>query len=682
MKQSLLPKNHFNLLNLFALVLSLSVLGSCQMKEEEPNFLMGQGSGLNNATLLVNNLEPVIKYYRDSLGFTINGNGRIGTFDESVMASIGFGDMTSFEIMSISDSANQSAVPHFISNYLSSAEGIRMFSLSSSSVDSTYSSLIAEGYEMDSARSYRTSSTVSTSWSRDDGDPQRRSLDFDQNNPPKNLPRFIQNTATNYQDMGQDWNTWFVFTRMFSKHANGVVGISALKMAVDDLKASSDTYNKLGFEEVAAGDDVVRYKLYDNQELHLVNAESDSKASEFNTAQGEGVFAIQFDVLNLDSTYKYLESELGETIVQKSAERITIPAENAFGVQLEFIQEPEEQGKLVRKLAPTPELDSLAIQYASEMYSKYCSLCHGDDREGYAADNAPSLRSNSLLATSMNNNFMRYTIQFGRANTAMGGYLKTQGGPMEYIEIELLLEYLKQTAEVTDPIDLSREPVLGDIAKGSTLYSENCSVCHGEKGEGVSAPALANPMLLATATDHFLRYAIAEGRDGTPMVGFKDNLNKEDIDALTAFLRSRASGWDIPQLDTVRVPTPEEYVLNPDSKAPEFNLRDGRYVAAEQVNQALKDGKRMVILDARSEVAWRQMHIPGAAPVPYYEDPENFIDNIPNDGTQIVIYCACPHAASERVQSTLKRYGFKNTAIIDEGILIWAQMGFPVRNGT
>ncbi|GAB5409542.1 MAG: hypothetical protein BalsKO_19070 [Balneolaceae bacterium] len=79
--------------------------------------------------------------------------------------------------------------------------------------------------------------------------------------------------------------------------------------------------------------------------------------------------------------------------------------------------------------------------------------------------------------------------------------------------------------------------------------------------------------------------------------------------------------------------------------------------------------------------AWRQMHIPGSFPVPYYEDPENFIDDIPNDGTEIVIYCACPHAASLRVMSTLKRYGFENVSIIDEGVLVWAQMGLPVMNG-
>jgi mono/diheme cytochrome c family protein/rhodanese-related sulfurtransferase len=458
--------------------------------------------------------------------------------------------------------------------------------------------------------------------------------------------------------------------------------MSAIRVAVNDLKLASGEYEKMGFKVVEESDTMIKYSLFRHQELHLLSSQNDPSVNEFLKKHGEGVLAIRFDVENLDSTYQFFEKELPSAALNKTSDRLTIAAEYAFGVQLEFVQEPEAQQLLVRKLTPKEKLDPLAVQYAAGLYTKYCALCHGENREGYAADNAPSLRSHSLLATSKNNNFMRYTIQFGRANSAMAGYLDTQGGPMEYIEIELLLQWLYETAEVDEPKKLSREPVLGDIELGATLYAQKCAVCHGEKGEGVTAPALANPMLLATATDHFLRYAISEGRDGTPMMAFKDQLSEEEIDDLTAFLRSRASGWDIPKPDTVAIPTPDEYVLNPASESPVFNLREGMFVSSVQVNQALQDGLKMIILDARSEVAWRQMHIPGAIPVPYYEEPENFVNDIPNDGTQIVIYCACPHAASKRVMSTLNRHGFTNTAIIDEGILVWAQMGFPVRSGS
>ncbi len=664
------------------LLISGAFLYSCQSFKKEQKFLLGQGTGINSAALLISDIEAGIKFYKDSLGFNIRGKAKEGVFEGTLTATIAFGDMTSFELMSINDTLDKSLVPGFISDYLARNEGVRLFSLSSSSVDSTYSALTSMGLQPDSIQSYRRTASEPNGWSRDDGGVQRSSLDFDAENPPVHLPRFIENIGLDYSAMNKEWNTYYIYRRMYNKHPNGVVGMSAIRVAVNDLKLASEKYEKMGFQVVEESDTMIKYSLFRHQELHLLSSQNDSSVNDFMKKLGEGVIAIQFDVENLDSTYQFFEKELPTAALNKTSDRLTIAAEYAFGVQLEFVQEPEVQKLLVRKLTPKEKLDPLAVQYAAGLYTKYCALCHGENREGYAADNAPSLRSHSLLATSKNNNFMRYTIQFGRANSAMAGYLDTQGGPMEYIEIELLLQWLYETAEVDEPIKLSREPVLGDIELGATLYAQKCAVCHGEKGEGVTAPALANPMLLATATDHFLRYAISEGRDGTPMMAFKDQLSEDEIDDLTAFLRSRASGWDIPKPDTVAIPTPDEYVLNPASESPVFNLREGMFVSSEQVNQALQDSLKMIILDARSEVAWRQMHIPGAIPVPYYEEPENFVNDIPNDGTQIVIYCACPHAASQRVMSTLNRHGFTKTAIIDEGILVWAQMGFPVRSGS
>jgi rhodanese-related sulfurtransferase len=216
---------------------------------------------------------------------------------------------------------------------------------------------------------------------------------------------------------------------------------------------------------------------------------------------------------------------------------------------------------------------------------------------------------------------------------------------------------------------------------GKTLYVEHCASCHGTKGEGIRAPALGNPMLLATASDAFLHYTISEGRDRTPMKAFKDSLSKIEINALTAYIRSRASGWNAPQAITVTKPLPKDYVLNPHNKAPMFALREKLYVSAEQLLKALKDSSRLIMLDARSEAAWHQTHIPGAVSVPYYKEPDKFIQDIPNDSTWVIVYCACPHAASLQVVNTLKRFGYKHTAILDEGVLVWAQRGYPVQFG-
>lgn len=657
--------------------ISASILTSCTAPKKD-HFLLGSGIGINNPSLLVHDMDEAIGYYKDTLGFSIRGSAAKGAYNGTLSKSILFGDMTGFELLSVNDTSDLAA-PAFITNYLAQFEGVRSFALSTSSVDSTYQSLIQHDFSLASARPYRTRD-VSDEWNGDDGAPNRISLDFDEADPPAHFPRFIEQTDFDYIKVQQQWRTYYSYRRMFRKHANGVVGSSAVRLVIRDLSSAIDQYKKMGLELLDADEKMARFGVFRNQEIHLLSKDFSPATKAFLNERGEGVFAIRFEVGDLDHTQQFFTDKLPSGIIESMDGLLAISSEYAKGVQLEFVQEPESQSQMASMLSFTGRLDKAASEHASNIYIRYCALCHGDNREGYAADNAPSLRSNSLLATSMNNNYMRYAIQFGRGKSAMAGYLDSQGGPLELIDIEILLKWLYEEAGVEEAIDPSRDPVYGDIANGANIYTQKCAACHGEKGEGISAPALGNPMLLATATDHFLRYAIAEGRDGTPMVAFKDSLSDDELDDVTAFLRSRASGWDVPEPSNVTVPTPDQYVLNPDGPDPEFELRDGKFVSAVQVDKALKEGRKMVIMDARSEVAWRQMHIPGAFPVPYYEEPESFIHDIPNDGTQIVVYCACPHAASLRVLNTLKRYDFEHVAIIDEGILVWAQMGLPVQN--
>lgn len=647
---------------------------------ETPPILTGRGTGLNSISLMVNDIDTTINYYKNTLGFNIRTTPKTGVFPGTKSTVMYLGDLSLFEFSSIDDTVDQDSVSPFIRSFLNAQQGVRLFSVHTSAIDSTHIHLLKSGFQVEDIQEYQSSLKQPEGWSNDS--PKRKSLDFDASNPPAHLPRFIENVGYDYENVREQWNTYYVYRRMFNTHPNGVVGIKAVRILVDDLKTSTQEFERLGFEPVEKNKSFIRFKLYKSQEIHLLSAENQAQ-KDFLNERGQGVFAIRFDVVDLDSTQRFFENKLPSMdLIASNDASIIIPAQYAFGVQLEFEQESEAQNILARTYTPADKLDSLAILHTASMYKKYCALCHGDNREGYAADNAPSLRSKSLLGSSMNTTFMRYAIEYGRANTAMAGFAKSQGGPLETVEITLLLKWLNEMADVKEPIQLSREPIVGDVALGTTIYKNQCASCHGENGKGISAPALGNPITLATASDHFLRYAIAEGRDGTPMIAYKNVLSDKEIDAVVAFLRSRASGWDMPEPITIEKPTPDEYVLNPKADSPTFNLREEKYVSAKQVNEALKEGKKMIILDARPESDWRKMHIPGAVPVPFYEEPENFIDNIPNDGTQIVIYCACPHAASGRVQSTLKRNGFKNTAIIDEGILFWAQMGYTVIGGS
>ena len=335
---------------------------------------------------------------------------------------------------------------------------------------------------------------------------------------------------------------------------------------------------------------------------------------------------------------------------------------SAISVEREKIPPP-------RKLTPEQE------RVAAANYQKYCALCHGKDREGHANDHAPSLRSRSLFESGVPHAILR-PMSYGRQGTAMGGYLDEVGGPMTLDETWDLTYWLFWQSGV-DRLKFSTKPVEGDIKRGEAIYQENCATCHGKKGEGITAPALGNQSALAHNTDEFIRYAIEKGREGTPMVAFADKLSSEDIDNVTAFIRSQASGWKQEKVIRTKLPTPEEYVINPDNDDANFTLNDQGYVTAESLYAELKAKKRMVLLDTRVPSVWQTAHIEGSFPLPYYTDFDKLEKNLPKD-VQIVAYCSCPRAAADYLIRKLNARGYNNTVVLWEGIFGWQNLGYPV----
>lgn len=329
---------------------------------------------------------------------------------------------------------------------------------------------------------------------------------------------------------------------------------------------------------------------------------------------------------------------------------------------------------------PLSERDAEA---AAENYARYCALCHGADREGYANDHAPSLRSSSLMAPG-NDLFLFRSIAYGRPGTPMAAYREESGGPMSNREINRLVKWLYEQVG-TDPRydengDNARIPydrIPGDAALGADVYARECASCHGANGEGGTGTQLANQVFLIFASDRLIKRTIENGRDGTPMLAFKDRLSAEEIDGVTAFLRAKATGAGFEQPADSKPPPPDEYVINPDSFDPEFDLDDGIYVSAADLNAALEAKARMVILDTRATSWWRMGHIEGAVPIPYYSDFDDIVDDLPRD-IWIVGYCECPRAAAESTIRQLRRRGFDKTAVLWEGIQGWAGLGYPI----
>ena len=340
----------------------------------------------------------------------------------------------------------------------------------------------------------------------------------------------------------------------------------------------------------------------------------------------------------------------------------------------------EKTTKAEKKARPVkPHAADAKKHKGAALYERYCALCHGADREGYAADEAPSLRSPELMGAAPGS-YLWSAISYGRPGTPMAAFEDTQGGPLSHGAQHALFDWLLEQSGVEhEPV--KDEPVRGDALKGTEVYATHCASCHGSQGEGGKGTALANRVFLATASDAFIRHSIVHGRTDTPMPAFKDQLTESEINDVVAFLRSRAVGWEATQPKLAPPPDPTNAVLNPDKPMAKLDERQNRFVSADSVAAALQREERMVLLDARPVSDWQRSHIPGALPMPFYDGVDSLVPHLPTDGTPIIAYCACPHAASGRVVDKLKKAGFKNARILDEGVLIWAGRGYPLAIG-
>jgi mono/diheme cytochrome c family protein len=84
----------------------------------------------------------------------------------------------------------------------------------------------------------------------------------------------------------------------------------------------------------------------------------------------------------------------------------------------------------------------------------------------------------------------------------------------------------------------------GDPQKGKTLYEQHCLNCHGTGGKGDGPigqsliPPAANLTLLGKKSDKAIFATIRNGRPGTAMPSWKNDLNQSDMNDLLVFLRT------------------------------------------------------------------------------------------------------------------------------------------------
>lgn len=326
---------------------------------------------------------------------------------------------------------------------------------------------------------------------------------------------------------------------------------------------------------------------------------------------------------------------------------------------------PEKQEPPPAARTAGPDLVS-----AQASYTRLCAPCHADDGTGYRADFAPSLVNPTFLE-SATDEFLQRSIVFGRPGTSMGAYGKALGGPLDDTAVTGLVAWIRAKGPQARPL----APVgKGTAARGAETYQKYCLSCHGDAKARGEAPHLANLQFLTVASDAFIKHAIVQGRPKTKMLAFGTVMSDADIDDVVAYVRQLGTASTAPTL----LPEPtgkEPLVLNPKGGDPQWKPHDEKFIGVDDVAAALKAGKRMIVIDARPPSDWRRVHITGAVSIPYHDMAR--LSEVPK-GVYVVAYCACPHHLSGIVVDELRKRGHERAYVLDEGINIWHQRGYPV----
>jgi cytochrome c oxidase cbb3-type subunit 3 len=178
-----------------------------------------------------------------------------------------------------------------------------------------------------------------------------------------------------------------------------------------------------------------------------------------------------------------------------------------------------------------------------QLYARHCAACHGNLGQGGIG--LPLALSK--LIRSLPDSYLETTIRRGRPGRVMPAF-----EDLGDAQVQAIVAHLRGWTGGDGPV-LPDAAVTGDAARGSALYAEHCSACHGEDLQGgigtgrtfsrernhrVMAPALANPGFLAAASDQFIKRVILHGRQGTAMLSFRERgLSERDAEDIVVFIR-------------------------------------------------------------------------------------------------------------------------------------------------
>lgn len=173
--------------------------------------------------------------------------------------------------------------------------------------------------------------------------------------------------------------------------------------------------------------------------------------------------------------------------------------------------------------------DERALKIGARLYANYCAICHGSDAKG--SNGFPNLADNEWRWGGEPET-IKASILHGRiaAMPAWGQVIGDEGvkNVAAYVRNELAGLPLPEGTEA-------------NLAAGSEVYAQTCSVCHGATGAGMAAlgaPQLTNPAAWIYGSSlPQLQQTIRHGRNGQ-MPAQEQYLGNDKVHLLAAYVYS------------------------------------------------------------------------------------------------------------------------------------------------
>lgn len=194
--------------------------------------------------------------------------------------------------------------------------------------------------------------------------------------------------------------------------------------------------------------------------------------------------------------------------------------------------------------------NSLANQSTSDLYKKHCAVCHGSNGDGRGRVSSsmtppPTDFTSERAILGLTRDKMIKSIREGNPGTSMTGW-KTK---LSNTEIALLADHIsdnfikpaKAKKNASLPPELKKR-----LKTGEKIYTEYCSVCHGDYGQtGVwtqnnmaSAPRnFTSDRVKSNLSRARMIEAVTLGVPGKAMMAFASRLTPTEIESVVDYVR-------------------------------------------------------------------------------------------------------------------------------------------------